>query len=186
MKKKTLLLLLALVLVIGGVIGGSLAWLTDTTNDVVNIFTTSGIDITLEESEDLDLTMVPGYTIEKDPMVTVLDGSEDCWLFVKLEKSANFDNFLSYVIADGWTQGDGTNIPSNVFYRAVMSEDAVKNFGVLKDDEVTVLCTVTQAMMEALNVDIYPKLTVTAYASQYYKNNTEAFSAAEAWANIGN
>ena len=67
-----------------------------------------------------------------------------------------------------------------------MSEDAVKNFGVLKDDEVTVLCTVTQAMMEALNVDIYPKLTVTAYASQYYKNNTEAFSAAEAWANIGN
>ena len=93
MKKKTLLLLLALVLVIGGVIGGSLAWLTDTTNDVVNIFTTSGIDITLEESEDLDLTMVPGYTIEKDPMVTVLDGSEDCWLFVKLEKSANFDNF---------------------------------------------------------------------------------------------
>lgn len=29
-----------------------------------------------------------------------------------------------------------------------------------------------------------PTLTITAYASQLYKNNTDTFTAAEAWANV--
>ena len=41
MKKKTLALLLALVLLAGGVIGGTLAWLTDKTDPVKNTFTTA-------------------------------------------------------------------------------------------------------------------------------------------------
>ena len=43
-------------------------------------------------------------------------------------------------------------------------------------------------MMKALNGSSasYPTLTVTAYASQYMKNNNEHFTPAEAWANVSN
>ncbi len=69
MKKKTVTLLLALTLVLGVVAGGTIAWLTAETEPVVNTFTTSDIKVNLEESENLDLTMTPGWTIKKDPKV---------------------------------------------------------------------------------------------------------------------
>ena len=180
MKKKTLALFLALTLVLVGVIGGTMAWLTDTTDAVVNTFTDSDIDITLAETEK-DFKMVPGYTISKDPKVTVETGSEKCYLFVELEESANFDNFLTYEIADGWTALDGVD---NVYYRTVDTADMGTAYSVLKGDQVTVLGTVTKAMMNALTEETYPTLTVTAYASQFNKNATETFTVNEAWTNI--
>ena len=106
MKKRTLALLVALVLVVGCIIGGTLAWLTAKTDAVVNTFTTSDIDVTLTETEE-EYKMVPGYTIHKDPNTTVVKGSEECYLFVKVEKSANFDSFMTYEMADGWTALEG-------------------------------------------------------------------------------
>ena len=187
MKKKTLALFLALTLVLVGVIGGTVAWLTDTTDAVVNTFTDSDIDITLAETEK-DFKMVPGYTISKDPKVTVEEGSEKCYLFVKLEESTNFDNFLTYEIADGWTalteaNSDGI-ADDGVYYRTVDTADMGTAYSVLKDDQVTVLGTVTKAMMNALTEETYPTLTVTAYASQFNKNATETFTVNEAWTNI--
>ncbi len=117
---KALVLTLVVMLVVGCTVGGTLAWLTDSTAEVENTFTTSDIEITLTESENLDLKMVPGYTITKDPTAEVETGSEECWLFVKIEKSNNFDNFMTYEVADGWTTGKGTEgegadgIPTNV------------------------------------------------------------------------
>ena len=66
MKKKTIALVLACVICVGIGIGGTLAWLTATTDDVTNTFTTSDINITLAETKT-DFKMVPGCTIEKDP-----------------------------------------------------------------------------------------------------------------------
>jgi predicted ribosomally synthesized peptide with SipW-like signal peptide len=184
MKKKRVTLLVALALLVVSIVAGTLAWLTDTTAEVKNTFTTSDIDITLTESENLDLQMVPGHDITKDPLVTVKGGSEACWLFVKLDKSANFDTFMTYTKADGWTQGDGTDIPLNVFYRSVAASDTDQAFAVLKDNKVAVRSTVTKTMMNELTANTYPTLTVTAYASQLYKNNTTQFTAAEAWTNV--
>ena len=107
MKKKFALSIAAIALVICCAVGGTLAWLTDQTASVKNTFTVGNIDITLAESENLDLKMVPGNTITKDPKVTVEGGSEACWLFVKVEKSANFDDFLTYTIDSGWKSVDG-------------------------------------------------------------------------------
>lgn len=184
MKKKTLALCLALVLVLVATVGGTLAWLTDTTEEVVNTFTPSDIDITLEETKD-DFKMVPGYTISKDPKVTVLAGSEKCYLFVKLEKSANFDTFLTFTPADGWTQGDTTNgLPTNVFYRVIDEDSEIGiPYSVLANDQVTVKGTVTKSDMNGLTEATYPTLTVTAYASQLYENATDTFTALEAWQN---
>lgn len=182
MKKKVLALVLAMVLVVVGVAAGTLAWLTAKSDTVTNTFTTSDIKVKLEETKN-NFKMIPGYDIQKDPKATVLAGSEECFLFVKLEKSANFDDFMTYEMADGWTALTGEN---GVYYRKVQTADIDKPFGVLKDDKVTVKGTVTKDMMNAIdnNTAANPTLTITAYASQLYKDGTTQFTAAEAWANV--
>ena len=55
MKKKGWLSVVALVLVLCCAVGGTLAWLTDTTDPVTNTFTVGDIDIDLTESDHLDL-----------------------------------------------------------------------------------------------------------------------------------
>ena len=186
MKKKGLAMVLALVLLAVCAVSGTLAWLTAKSDTVVNTFTTSDIKVELKETTGKEYKMIPGYTIGKDPKATVLAGSEECYLFVKLDKSTNFDDYLEYAIADGWTKLDG--IADTVYYRVV---DGTTNqigtaYSVLKDDQVTVLGTVTKADMEALNAEgaVKPTLTITAYASQLYKSAGVEFTPAEAWANV--
>ena len=117
--------LLALVLVIGCVAGGTVAWLVAKTEPVVNTFTYGNIDIALAETTGEDYKIIPGKDIPKDPKVTVTAGSEACWLFVKVEETGTFvADKVTYAIADSWTQGNGTEIPSNVYYREVSAEDA--------------------------------------------------------------
>ena len=67
--------LLALVLVIGCVAGGTVAWLVAKTDPVVNTFTYGDINITLAETTGPDYKIIPGKDIEKDPKVTVTAGS---------------------------------------------------------------------------------------------------------------
>ena len=186
MKKKTIALVLACILCVGIGIGGTLAWLTATTDAVTNTFTTSDIDITLTETGMTNnansYQMVPGYTITKDPKVTVKAGSEKCYLFVKLEKSANFDSFMTYEMATDWTQLTGVD---GVYYRTVdASATQNQEFEVIKDNTVTVKYSVTKDDMNGVTAN--PTLKVTAYASQYMKNNTENFTPVEAWGNISN
>lgn len=181
---KTMILVLAVMLIVGCTIGGTLAWLTATTGEVKNTFTTSDISITLTETKggtNKEFKMVPGCTIEKDPKITVLAGSEKCYLFVKLEKSTNFDTFMTYTTASGWTELTGV---ANVYYRVVDASAANQAFDVLSGNTVSVKDSVTKADMNGLNQTTYPTLTVTAYASQYFKNNTEPFTATEAWNNV--
>ena len=182
MKKKSLALILAIAIVVGGVVAGTLAWLTDKTEPVVNTFTTSNIDIDLTETE-AEYKMIPGWSIDKDPKVTVKVGSEACYLFVKLEKSTNFDQYMTYEMADGWTALDNV---AGVYYRKVVrtAEDVANTFAVLKNNKVTVKGSVTKTMMNNLTEATYPTLTVTAYASQLYKSSGVEFTAAEAWANV--
>ena len=181
MKKKSLALVLALAMIVVCVVGGTLAWLTDKTAPVTNTFTYGDIDITLAESEDLDLKMIPGYTITKDPTVTVVKDSEKCYLFVKVEKSTNFDSFMAYNMADGWTALTGVD---GVYYRVVDASTADQEFGVLKDNQVTVRGDVTKGMLNALTEATRPTLTFTAYACQYNNSNGTNFTPADAWAKV--
>ncbi len=183
MKKKGLALVLALTLLVTGIVAGTLAWLTDKSDSVANTFTTSDIKVELEETTGSDYKMIPGYTISKDPKATVLAGSEECYLFVKLEKSANFDSYLTYEIADDWTELTGV---TGVYYRKILTADIGTGYPVLKDNQVTVKGSVTKAQMNALDAEgaAKPTLTVTAYASQLHKNATTDFTPEEAWANI--
>ena len=132
MKKSTKILsvVLAGALAIGGVVGGSLAWLMDKTDAVKNTFTYGNVDIELKESEDLDLHIVPGKPITKDPTVTVKANSETSYVFVKVEK-ANWNDKFTYEIAAGWTKLEGVD---NVYYREVTANEDDQAFAVLKDN----------------------------------------------------
>ena len=178
---KVFLSLLALVLVVGCAVGGTIAWLTAKTDPVVNTFTYGKININLGESTGNAYTIIPGVNISKDPKVTVIGGSEACWLFVKVAEEGTFvANKVTYSIADGWTQGDGTVIPTNVYYREVNAVTADTDFYVLKDNMVTVSEELTKA--EVNGITTQPTLTFTAYAVQ--KDGID--TAADAWDKVKN
>lgn len=173
MKKKTLALVLALTLLVAGVVGGTLAWLTDQTAEVKNTFTVGDINIGLTETT-ADYKMVPGNTIAKDPTVTVQANSEACWLFVQVTKSENLDTFITYAIAEGWTE-----LQDGVYYREVPASAADQTFSVLAGNTVTVKSDVTKTMLKTAKTDA-PTLTFKAYAVQ--KDNVA--SASDAWAKV--
>lgn len=202
--KKALAMMLSLVLVIGCVVGGTLAWLTANSDPITNTFTESNIDITLSENNPANRTaqMIPGWTITKNPEVTVAADSEDCWLFVKITESTtpDLDAYISYAIADGWEIVEPANATIStladeiVIGRKVYKDDATKKFGILgageytdpmdaddtADDfkitwnanQVCVKPSVTEQMMEAISTN-KPTLSFQAYAVQLFKTNSD-------------
>lgn len=189
-KRKLAALLLALALLMGCAAGATLAWLIDTTDPIVNTFTVGDINITLTEdgaeNNAKSFKMVPGSDIAKDPVVTVEGGSEKCYLFVKVEKSENFGDFMNYKIAEGWTE---LTEGSGVYYREVAASTADQPFYVLAADNagknangsVHVKDSVTKADMDSLTAETYPTLTFTAYAVQ--KDNVADATTAWGYAN---
>ncbi len=186
MKKKTVALLLALVLVVGVAAGGTMAWLLDKTESITNTFTAGDVDITLAETTTT-YKMVPGATISKDPKVTVSETSESCYVFVELTKSDNFDTFMTYTVADGWTQGTGEGgdgVPTNVYYRTVNATDTTRTFSVLSGDTVSVKSDVTKTQLNNVATSGQPTLTVTAYACQLAKTSSDNFTVGDAWTQV--
>lgn len=183
MKKKTLAIVIALALIIGLGTGMTLAWLTDVSKKVENTFTAGNVKIKLEETKKV-FKMVPGHTISKDPIVTVLGGSEKCYLFVKAVKGNDYDNFLDFPIDTAWTKLTGVDGVDDVWYQVVDANEADQAFHVLTNDQVTVKTTVTSEMIAALTGKNNPTLTFTAYASQYDKADGQNFTAQEAWNNV--
>ena len=190
--KKKLMTVLALVLVIAMSVAGTIAFLTDTTGPIANTFTVGKVDITLTETFNTDTDddgendawqaqLIPGTTYTKDPIVTVTDDSEDCWLFVKFEEKNDAATYLNYTsnltLESGWTQGDGTNIPANVWYRAVAKDATVKSFHLLANDTVTI--DSTAVTNDNMNDAATAELVYTAYACQKDNMSVEA-----AWAEV--
>ena len=177
--------LLALVLVIGCVAGGTVAWLVAKTEPVVNTFTYGNINIALAETTGEDYKIIPGKDISKDPKVTVKGGSEACWLFVKVEEvdaiSTITTDPVHYAIDTGWAQlkdKDGKDV-SGVYYRLVDAVDNDTAFNVLKDNKIIVSGELTKETINGYAVQ-QPTLTFTAYAVQ--KENID--TAADAWAKV--
>ena len=164
--RKVLLTISLLLVVVAASVGGTLAWLTAQTDSVVNTFTYGDINITLTETkpENQQAKIIPGVDIAKDPKVTVKAGSEDCYLFVKVEETGKFvEGKVTYAIAEGWTKGDGKDIPANVYYRSVDAMTGDTSFDVLAGNKVTVSENLTKEDIKNIT---NPTLTFTAYAVQ--------------------
>ena len=162
--KKLIVAIAALSILLCCAVGGTLAYLRDVSKTVTNTFTYGDINITLDESENLNLKMIPGGTIAKDPIVTVKANSEECYLFVKIDATEKLSDYLSYELADGWIE---LSSGSGVYYRIVASATTDATFPVLKNNQVTVKTTVTKEMMEAVKANAkLVELSFTAYAVQ--------------------
>lgn len=95
MKKKLLIMSVAMVLVCAFAVGMTIAYLTST-DEVVNTFTVGNVRIKLDEAKvdaygepvgspvprvkDNSYKLIPGHTYTKDPTVTVLSGSEESYI----------------------------------------------------------------------------------------------------------
>ena len=139
--------------------------------------------------ENKQAKIIPGVDIPKDPKVTVVAGSEKCWLFVKAAAAGDFDSNVTYEFNfdNTWTKGTGTDgIPTDVWYKLVDVSNSEKNFELylLKGDTtnpngvVHVSSDLTKADVAKIEND--PTLTFQAYAIQYEKFAT----ASAAWTQI--
>lgn len=167
---------LALVLVLGCALGGTVAWLVADSGPVTNTFTYGDINIALTETTGSSYKIIPGVNIAKDPKVTVVADSEACWLFVKVDEGGTFvAGKVTYSVADGWTALTGQ---PGVYYREVGAVTADTDFYVLKDNVVKVSDTLTKKDIE--DITTKPTLTFTAYAVQ----KDGIADAATAWSKI--
>ena len=207
MKKIVMGLVCALALVTASVMG-TMAYLTST-DEVVNTFTVGNVQIKLDEAKansDGSLVenggrvkanrykLLPGHTYNKDPMVTVLEGSESSYVkmtvtFTKADEldaifapnGANMTSiFVGYDstnwISKGNTKDTATNTRTYEFWyrEAVEALDGDETLDALFD-QIVVPGTITNAQLATIEG---MTITVNAYAIQ-----ADGFANAEAaWA----
>ena len=207
-KSKALLLALCAVLLVTVTVFGTMAYLTST-DEVTNTFTVGKVAIKLDEAKaNTDGTLVagadrvkansykllPGHTYNKDPMVTVLKGSESSYvkMTVTFTKAAELDAifdpngadmtsiFNGYDstnwIAKGNTEDTAKNTRTYEFWykEAVGAPDADVALDALFDS-ITVPGEITNEQLATIEG---MTITVNAYAIQ-----ADSFANAEAaWA----
>lgn len=160
--KKILVFSLAALLLVAVGVGGTLAYLTDKTDEVKNTFVATGIDISLTETMkpegegtldgEWKAAMIPGKTYNKNPIVEINTDvtTVPIYLFVKFDESQvpsglTYDSTLYDVTGDtktatnGWTQGTG-DIPADVWYRAwdPATDSATYSWPLLEKNQVSI------------------------------------------------
>ena len=140
-KRKALLLSLCAVLLVVASVMGTMAYLTSS-DTVTNTFTVGSVNIKLDEAKaNTDGTLVPnadrvkansykllpGHTYNKDPMVTVLKGSESSYvkMTVTFTKAAELDAIFTPNGADMTSIFNGYD-SANWIYKG-NTEDAAAN-----------------------------------------------------------
>lgn len=182
--------MLALTMVVGCAVDGTVAWLVSESESSVSTFTLGDINIKLTgESESQPLKIIPGVEIKRSLKVTVDPNSEACWLFVKVE-GTNWSHFpdvngtakVSYSVAGGTDDWKALEGNPGVYYREVSAGDA--QTGVVYDVNcnVTVSQMLTKAEVDSIASGTQPQLSFTAYAVQ----RDGIGDAATAWAAANN
>lgn len=183
--------MLALTMVVGCAVDGTVAWLVSESESSVSTFTLGDINIKLTkaESESQPLKIIPGVDIRRSLKVTVEPNSEACWLFVKVEET----NWPDLKKTDGTTRkvSYSVNVPNDwkalegnpgVYYREVSAEDAQRGDAYDVNCNVTVSQMLTKAEVNSIAAGTQPQLSFTAYAVQRLGID----DAAAAWAAANN
>ena len=205
--KKALLLTLCAVLLVAASVLGTMAYLTST-DEVKNTFTVGSVAIKLDEAkantdgslvEDADRVkansykLLPGHTYNKDPMVTVLKGSEPSYVKMTVtfskanELDAIFDpdgatltTIFNGYDSSNWTyKGNTKNAADNTRTYEFWYKEAVgaPTADVALDalfDSITVPGSITNEQLKTIEG---MTITVNAYAIQ-----ADGFTdAADAW-----
>ena len=162
MKKKLIIAVVAMLCTLTVGIGTTLAYLLAVSGPVVNTFTVGDVMIHIKETTGNIYRLIPGTTVEKDPVVTVEKGSEECYLYVKLERTGELDTYVTYELADGWEILGGID---GVYYRKVEAAAVNMKYHVFANDQLTISSDLTKDKMATIGIGEY-RLIVTAYAIQ--------------------
>ena len=183
--------MLALTMVVGCAVDGTVAWLVSESESSVSTFTLGDINIKLTkaESESQSLKIIPGVDIRRSLKVKVEPNSEACWLFVKVE-GTNWSHFpdangtakVSYSVAGGTSGWTPLSSYPGVYYREVSAEDAKTGVEYDVNCNVTVSQMLTKAEINSIASGTQPQLSFTAYAVQRLGID----DAATAWAAANN
>jgi len=193
--KKILVMVAALALTAAIAVGGTLAYLTSTTETVENTFTVGKVKITLDEAvadeygvvEDYDdrtdgneYKLIPGHNYKKDPTVHVVAGSEECYLFVEVVNGISGieadTTVADQMAAKGWTQVEG-NI--YVYNETVDAREAEEPIDVVVFEEFTLADDADVASYADDEGNVTANITIKAYAVQ--ADGFEDSTAAEIW-----
>lgn len=181
-RNKIMLLALCMAALIAVSVLGTMAYLTST-DTVTNTFTVGKVAITLDEAKVNDAgvavtpvervkansyKLMPGHSYTKDPTVHVTDGSENCYIFVKVEngisdiEASGDTTIAAQLTAKGWKAVDGI---TGVYVYAGTEEGATK-----KDLAAGSSAVVFDSFKIADAADIARKagstIKITAYAIQ--------------------
>ena len=171
-KKRTIIVVALLVAVLLVGVGMTAAILMASTQPVINTFTIGQVQITLTETTGPSYQLIPGTQVDKDPTLTVLAGSDACWLFFRVEEAYDLSSYVTYTLTPDWIPLEGVE---GVYYRQVPDTAIDLPFPLLDGNKVQILDTVTEeALAEIQNA---PYLKFTGYAVQ----NAEVATAQDAW-----
>ena len=197
MKKnnKALLVTLSAVALVVATIFGTMAYFTDQ-EAVINTFTIGQVDITLDEldtdqddnkKDNKDYTvdgeivtrdkankyhLIPGQSYDKDPTVHIQKGSEDCWVFVKVENGIQdiieIEAFEKQIADNGWVMREGKNVYAYKEKASANEDLKVFNSFTVKGDEVDSSANGNTVEDGQYDLETYKdkNITVTAYAVQ--------------------
>ena len=191
--KKILITIVATVLVCACAIGGTLAWLMDTSDTVTNTFTVGDINISLSETVSNEFSMVPGDVLKKDPIITIDANSEDCWIYIEIIETNNVfgeEKYVNYSLTNVWnataisTKTVGNTVTTVYATDAVYAKNAssqtvqvFESIDTYTTGAVTVNSGITKDDIASLTAN-KPTIALKAYAIQKGAGAT----AAEAWA----
>ena len=175
-RTKALLTVACALLLVVATVFGTVAYLTAKTDTVKNTFTVGKVNVDLAETTGTEYEIVPGVNITKDPKVTVKTGSEDSYVFVKVEKTNWPASGVTYTMGDDWTALTGVD---DVYYHKYTAEATDVSWNVIKNNTITVSKDLTTADCETIAANP-PALSFTAYAIQESGFTT----AQDAWAEV--
>lgn len=200
MNKKTLAIVAVLMVLVSVLsVFATLAYLQDTSNTVHNTFTSGNVSIKLDEKDikndetrtesGNEYFALPGQSYDKDPTVTVVEGSEDSFVGMKvvvngadvfkddtvftgvneINVKTFLDNFTNYEATSAWKLTKSEEVDNTYVYYFVNETVVVKN-----DDADTTLAplftkvmvpgTFDNAQMDAFEGTV--SIDVTGYAVQ--------------------
>ncbi len=196
MKKKSIILVVAVAFLCVCMTLGTVAWLFDTTAPVTNTFTVGNINITLDEAP-VDATgtatagprvaantykAYPGAIFSKDPTVTVKADSEACYVYVCVENNmvigADTVGLVNIDTAN-WIAASTSGTKTIYRYKSTVTSTAVDTVLPAVFTNVTVDGNkVTSANIATIENST---IIVTAYAHQVASQTlTDALTGAEA------
>ncbi len=160
--------LCAAALVVASVLG-TMAFLTSK-DQVNNTFTVGNVAITLDEAHVNDAgvvqdqtrvkantyKLIPGHEYTKDPTVHVTAGSENSWIFIKVEDGLTAieadTTVADQITANSWTALEGV---AGVYYKEYTSSADVTNLVVFETFKVKGDANVSQYANAKINVTAY-------------------------------